>query len=103
VSALTGLDAQFADGNVTLGVVLGAIGALTTVRALLPDPDASATRAREKVESPDSVEPFVALLLGAIALHDRLTTLVDAPAGHGSEAPAIHEREATAPRDGLLR
>jgi hypothetical protein len=103
VSALTGLDAQFADGNVTLGVVLGAIGALTTVRALLPDPEAVASLARENVETPDSVEPFAALLLGAIALHDCLTTLVDAPTGHGSDGPAIHERGATMPRDGLLR
>ena len=102
MNALTGLDGQFADGNVTLGVLLGAISALTTVRALLPDPDAFATPAREKVEPPDSVPPFVALLLGAIALHDRLTTLVHAPAGRGSEAP-VAEREVTVSRDGLLR
>ena len=103
MSALTGLDAQFADGNVTLGVLLGAIGALTTVRTLLPDPDAYAIPARDQVEPPDSVESFVALLLGAIALHDRLTTLVDARPVAVRSAPAIAERETTVPRDGLLR
>ena len=39
MSAVAGLDPQFADGNVTLGVLLGAIGALTTVpRAASPSP-----------------------------------------------------------------
>jgi hypothetical protein len=74
VTRLTGLDAQFADGNVMLGVLLGALGACTEVRALLPEPlDAADTRA-----TPSTVDTFVALLLGAVALHERLTRLVDA-------------------------
>jgi hypothetical protein len=76
MSALTALDAQFTDGNVPLGVMVGAIGALSTVRRLLPV--ATEPRGSER-HSPeiDSVEAFLALLLGVIAMHDRLAGLVD--------------------------
>jgi len=77
VSGLTALDAQFADGNVPLGVVLGTIGALTTVRAALPQPqDQHAIAARTR-ETPRSADAFTAMLLGVVAVHGRLTTLVD--------------------------
>lgn len=79
MTELTALDAQFSHGNVPLGVMLGAISALSAVRKVLPDiaePGAAAPR-----NGPDAVEPFVGLLLGVVAMHDRLTTLVDrAPA-----------------------
>ena len=37
MTELTALDAQFSHGNVPLGVMLGAISALSTVRKVLPD------------------------------------------------------------------
>ncbi|HYL52927.1 MAG TPA: hypothetical protein VEZ15_13215 [Acidimicrobiia bacterium] len=79
MTELTALDAQFSHGNVPLGVMLGAISALSTVRRVLPDATEPAPAAPRS--ETDAVEPFVALLLGVVAMHDRLTTLVDrAPA-----------------------
>jgi hypothetical protein len=77
MSGLTALDAQFAEGNVPLAVLLGTIDATATVRAVLPDPeeeDAIAARTREE---PRTADAFSAMLLGVIALHERLTTLID--------------------------
>jgi hypothetical protein len=76
VTRLTRLDAEFADGNVVLGVLLGVLGACSTIRVVLPEPvDADAN-----VEDASAVDPFVALLLGVVAVHERLATLVDSDA-----------------------
>ena len=66
MSALTGLVTHFTDGNVTLGVLLGAISALSTLRALLPEPavHASSTRRQARRERRRTV-------CGAVARRDR--------------------------------
>ena len=77
MSGLTALDAQFAEGNVPLAVLLGTIGVTATVRAVLPEPNeghAIAARTREEARTADA---FSAMLLGVVALHERLTTLID--------------------------
>ena len=100
---LTGLDGQFADGNVTLGVLLGAIGGLTTVPRAPPRADAHTIPAA----CPGRGAGVRRALRGAVARRDCTArssdALVDVAAGPGSDAPALHERVATAPRDGLLR
>jgi hypothetical protein len=91
MSGLTALDAHFADGNVPLGVVLGAIGALSAVRRVLPNlADIAEERSCDDPPS-SSVEPFVAMLLGVVALHDRLTTLVDGNPHLASDDPRHRE------------
>lgn len=77
MTRLTALDARFTDGNVTLGVLLGAIGALSTFRDALPDPIALPADAAPHPAGAASPDPFVAFLLGVISLHHRLTHLVD--------------------------
>jgi hypothetical protein len=85
VSGLTALDAHFAEGHVPLGIVLGTIGALSLVTNALPDETRNVLRDEtETVEVRSSgidesrpVDPFLALLLGAVAMHDRLIALVD--------------------------
>jgi hypothetical protein len=103
MSRVTTLDAQFADGNVPLGVLLGAIGALSAVRALLPHPtDSSAARLCQGTE-PESIEPFVELLLGVVALHDRLTNIVDGTRDSRPEAPRDREAPNAPSLVGLAR
>ena len=74
------LEARYADDHVPLALVLGALGALSAVRTLLPDgllahaalpANGSSTDAGVRSEP----EAFVALLLGAVATHDRLLAL----------------------------
>jgi hypothetical protein len=79
MTRLTWLDGEFADGNVVLGVLLGTLGACSSIRAVLPDADDTDS----VVEATSSVDPFVALLLGVVAVHERLTTL----AGTGGAEP----------------
>jgi hypothetical protein len=73
MTRLTWLDGEFANGNVVLGVLLGTLGACSTIRAVLPDADDT----DPVVEATSSVDRFVALLLGVVAVHERLTTLAD--------------------------
>ena len=77
---LGALESRYADDHVPLALVLGAIGTLSAVRKLLPDgllahaalpANSSSTDAGMRPEP----EAFVALLLGAIATHDRLVAL----------------------------
>jgi len=95
VTELTALDAQFSHGNVPLGVMLGAISALSTVRRVLPDMnEAGAAAPRSET---DAVEPFVGLLLGVVAMHDRLTTIVDRAPAAPDEPAESEALTATAP------
>jgi hypothetical protein len=82
MTRLTWLDGEFADGNVVLGVLLGTLGACSSIRAVLPDAD-DTDDTDSVVEAKSSVDPFVALLLGVVAVHERLTTL----AGTGGAEP----------------
>jgi len=77
MSGLTALDAQFAEGNVPLAVLLGAIGATAIVRAVLPEPVGEHAIAARTREEPRIADAFSAMLLGVVALHERLTTLID--------------------------
>jgi hypothetical protein len=109
MSRLAGLDPNFVEGNVALGVLLGALGACATVRAALPAPtprEHASLRALNptkvtQVREGGSVDSFVALLLGAIVLHERLSAIVD------RDMPREVERSGqdAPPRfpDGLLR
>jgi hypothetical protein len=84
----TSLDPAFIDGNVALGVLFGAMSACATVRALLPAPTPSepasvsahnpreVTQVRVSEES-EEIDPFVALLLGTVVLHERLSAISD--------------------------
>jgi len=77
MSGLTALDAKFAEGNVPLAVLLGTLGATATVRAALPEPEVDHAIAARTREEPRTADAFRAMLLGVIALHERLTTLID--------------------------
>ena len=98
---LGALEARYADDHVPLALVLGALEALTAVRRLLPD-------GHERVASSTSdggdapVDAFAILLLGAIAVHDRLLGMVGPTLLNGS---ADHTPTAEQPRrpEGLLR
>ena len=77
---LGALEARYADDHVPLALVLGAICTLSAVRKLLPD-DLLA-RAHQQSGGPESEtdprsspEPFIALLLGAVATHECLLRL----------------------------
>ena len=99
---LGALEARFADDHIPLALLLGAIGALTAVRRLLPDE--SVARAAPPTTEPGAGEDtsptregFIVLLLGAIVTHDRLLALFgptlavhaagDAEAEAGGEVP----------------
>jgi len=82
VRTLGALEARYADDHVPLALVLGAIGTLSAVRKLLPDEPraraAAAPAASTPTSDPDprsSPEPFIALLLGAVATHECLLRL----------------------------
>ncbi len=83
----TALNADFADGNVPLGLMVGAIGALSVVERLLPDATETRQAHLDDVIESSSMEPFVALLLGVVATHSRLTQLVDRSYDPASEHP----------------
>jgi hypothetical protein len=109
VKTLGALEARYADDHVPLALALGAVSALSAVRRLLPDdPRARAplpTDASADADTlPSSPDAFIALLLGAVATHDRLLVLfgptLTAHRARGSEAKVGEE---TYPLEGLLR
>jgi hypothetical protein len=77
VTGLTALETQFADGHVPLGLILGAIGALSAVKNCFPDATSASHVSSSDAEQPLPIEVFVALLLGVVAMHERLTMLVE--------------------------
>jgi hypothetical protein len=103
VSVLRSLVTRFTDGNVTLGVLLGAISALSTVRVLLPEPAATMEARRDDNDAQTSIEPFVALLLGAVAMHDALMTIVADSRDPGDAHPDHGEAVIPLPLIGLGR
>jgi hypothetical protein len=113
MSRLAGLDPNFVEGNVALGVLLGALGACATIRAALPAPNppkhasmnANNPRRVTPVRESEPDDAFVALLLGAVVLHERLSEIVDREL-----ALEVEHSDADAPvdarpvfRGGLLR
>jgi hypothetical protein len=100
VRILGALEARYADDHVPLAMVLGAMSALTAVRRLLPaEPHHRRAPPGVRLE-PD---PFITLLLGVIATHDRLLRLVGpALASHGSDRQA-HRADPVPSLEGLLR
>jgi hypothetical protein len=118
---LRALDAHFAEGHVPLGIVLGTIGALSVVTDVLPDAarspllddgNAAGVRASDAnvpgvrasdANVPAPVDPFLALLLGAVATHHRLITLVDRAGAAVTGAPHDAEVVATDPLEGIAR
>jgi hypothetical protein len=103
VTRLTALEARFTDGNVTLGVIHGAIGALSTFRDVLPEPIESPADTPPHLGGAASPEPFVALLLGVISFHDRLTHLVDRAGAVDLGATDDTDVEVADPLAGLAR
>ena len=107
MSRPTGLDPAFVDGNVALGVLLGAMSACATVRALLPNPDEPASvkspNATEAtpVGASEAIDPFLALLLGTVALGERLTAISDSELDDIDRA--VHEEVPAASLGRLLR
>jgi hypothetical protein len=101
VRTLGALEARYADDHVPLALVLGALGALSAVRRLLPDGPGSPTKSTpDGADAP--VDSFALLLLGAIAAHDRLLALVGPTlANRGADRTPTAEE----PRrlEGLLR
>jgi hypothetical protein len=110
---LRALDAHFAEGHVPLAIVLGTIGALSVVTGVLPaaarnppldEGEAAGIRTSDGDESAP-VEPFLALLLGAVATHDRLIALVDLAGTGEIVTGAAHDAEVvvTDPLEGIAR
>jgi hypothetical protein len=81
VTNLTALDTRFSEGNVLLGALLGALAALSTVRSVLPE---ASDVTRSETPSTGSIDTAVAFALGVVAMHERLTTLVNP---RGADAP----------------
>jgi len=101
VRILGALEARYADDHVPLAVVLGAIGTLSAVRRLLPaEPGARARTA--DLDSRLPPEAFIALLLGAVATHDRLLDLFGVPPAGGG-AGAERAGDPAHRLEGLLR
>jgi hypothetical protein len=111
VSGLTSLEARFADGHVPLGIVLGTIGAVSLIKNLLPDearkafPDETDHADMRASGSDESrpIEPFLALLVGAVATHDRLIALVDRAGASVSDGRHDREAVATDSLEGIAR
>jgi hypothetical protein len=103
VSGPRSLVTRFTDGNVTLGVLLGAFSALSTLRVLLPEPAVAQEARCDDNDAQTSIEPFVALLLGAVAMHDALTTIVADSGGPGDARPEHDEAVVPLPLIGLGR
>jgi hypothetical protein len=101
VKTLGSLEARYADDHVPLALMLGALGTLSAVRRLLPDglgPPRSS--AEDGADTP--VDSFALLLLGAVAVHDRLLGLAGPALANGG---ADHTLAAEQPGqlEGLLR
>jgi hypothetical protein len=105
VKTLGALEARYTDDHVPLALILGAIGALSTVRRLLPDePVPPAGPQSERADSRASPEAFMALLLGAVATYDRLLGLFGLPpAEHAAATEAEAGGEPWHRLEGLLR
>ena len=103
MSGLRILVTRFTDGNVTLGVLLGAISALSTLRVLLPAPTLTEDARPDDNDAQTSIEPFVALLLGAVAMHDALMTIVADSRDPGEAHPDHDEPVIPLPLIGLGR
>jgi hypothetical protein len=106
MNVLGALEARYADEHVPLALVLGAVAVLSAMRRLLPDRPAG--RAPEASFSPDpgggcASEPFLALLLGVISIHERVLELCGPALArpHGDE-PTGDDRYRQA-LEGLLR
>jgi hypothetical protein len=109
VKTLGALEARFDDDHVPLGLVLGALSAFSAVRRLLPEEaidraSRSSTVAVAQSEGQrSSPEPFLALLLGAIAIHDRLLAMLGTmPARDSGVGQTVIGGGAPRP-EGLLR
>jgi hypothetical protein len=101
VNPLGALEARYSDDHVPLALVLGAKSALTAVRCLLPAEPCHDSPPNPEQRAPD---PFVLLLLGVIATHDRLLSLFG-PAfdAHMAGRPSRTRDEGTDALEGLLR
>jgi hypothetical protein len=109
VRTLGALEARFADDHVPLALVLGALGALSAVRRLLPEKATgaapSSTVPLEQGEGNGSLpEPFVALLLGVIATHERLLEMLGPIQARDNDLGRVVSDRGDARRlEGLLR
>jgi hypothetical protein len=101
VRTLGALEARYADDHVPLALILGAIGALSAVRRLLPDAPGARSPTAD-VDSRPPPEAFIALLLGAVATHDRILSLFGTPPAAGG-AGAERAGDPAHRLDGLLR
>ena len=100
---LGALEARYADDHVPLALVLGAIGTLSAVRRLLPAEPGARGRTAD-LDSRPPPEAFIALLLGAVATHDRLLDLFGVPpAEHGTHADPKDGGDPLHRLEGLLR
>ena len=107
---LGALEARFADDHVPLSLVLGALGALSAVRRLLPEkatsgPPPSSTLPLDQGERTGSMpEPFVALLLGVIVTRERLLEMLRPIQARDNDVERVASDGGDAPRlEGLLR
>jgi hypothetical protein len=110
VRTLGALEARFADDHVPLAVVLGALGALSAVRRLLPEKAMGGARRSSTVSVEQSdqngslPEPFIELLLGVIATHDRLLAMLGPiPPGDNDFRRVVIDSCDTPRIEGLLR
>ena len=105
MKTLGALEARYTDDHVPLALILGAIGALSAVRRLLPDePVPTACRQSADADSRPSPEAFIALLLGAVTTYDRLLALFGVPpAKHSGDAEAEAGGDLGRRLEGLLR
>jgi hypothetical protein len=102
MSRLTDLDPSFVEGNVALAVLLGAMSACATVRAALPaptPPEHASLRPRNPTEETqvrdgEPVDAFVALLLGTVVLHERLSAIVALASDHGDDPAPVDDAPA---------
>jgi hypothetical protein len=84
VRAVGAVELRYADEHVPLTMLLGALGALSALRRVLPASPAPGDPAGAGTD-PD---PFLLLLLGALATHDRVVQLCAAAlAAHQPVAP----------------
>ena len=102
MSGLTRLEGSFTEGNVPLALLLGVLSATARLRVVLPDaPYADAPDGvlydDDGDDRDDTVaEPFVAMLLGALVVHDRLSRLVPTGDHEPRSHAAAAAREPTA-------
>ena len=73
MSAVFALDGDYAGGHVPALMALGVLRIGDLLRAALPEPADPATA------TPEQLDAFVALLLGALSLDTRLRSLADPP------------------------